>query len=70
MRYWMVGVFRPYFGRTSMIGWMTLDSGLRWNDVPGIMLCPDIFEHRLLEGLGGSPYPVVYQFFEGRVRRD
>ncbi len=27
---------------------MTLDSGLRRNDVPGIMLCPDIFEHRLL----------------------
>ncbi len=26
---------------------MTLDSGLRRNDVQGIMLCPDIFEHRL-----------------------
>ncbi len=28
-------------------GLMTLDSGLRRNDGPGIMLCPDIFEHRL-----------------------
>ena len=27
---------------------MTLDSGLRRNDVQGIMTCPDIFEHRLL----------------------
>ena len=27
---------------------MTLDSGLRRNDAPGIMLCPDIFEHSLL----------------------
>jgi hypothetical protein len=27
---------------------MTLDSGLRRNDVPGIMLCPDIFEARLI----------------------
>ena len=26
---------------------MTLDSGLRRNDGQGIMLCPDIFEHRL-----------------------
>ena len=30
-------------------GWMTLDSGLRRNDVREIMTCPDIFEHRLLE---------------------
>ena len=28
---------------------MTLDPGLRRNDVPGIMLCPDILEHRLSE---------------------
>ncbi len=26
---------------------MTLDSGLRRNNVQGIMLCPDIFEHSL-----------------------
>jgi hypothetical protein len=30
-------------------GYMTLDSGLRRNDLPGIMICPNIFEHRLLE---------------------
>jgi len=28
---------------------MTLDSGLRRNDVQRIMLCPDILEHRLFE---------------------
>ena len=26
-----------------------LDSGLRRNDVPGLMLCPNIFEHRPLK---------------------
>ena len=30
---------------------MTLDSGLRRNDVLGIMLCPDIFEPRPFETL-------------------
>ena len=29
--------------RPQFDGKMTLDSGLRWNDVPGIMPCPDIF---------------------------
>ncbi len=28
---------------------MTLDSGLRWNDVQGIRLFPDIFEHGLID---------------------
>ena len=30
-------------------GWMTLDSGMSWNDDQGIMLRPDMFEHTLLE---------------------
>ncbi len=34
--------------RPLVDGEMTLDSGLRRNDVQGIMLCLDIFEHRLL----------------------
>ena len=29
---------------------MTLDPGLRRKDLPGNMLCTDIFEHRLLVG--------------------
>ena len=29
-------------------GWITLDSALRRNDVPGIVLCPVIFEPSLL----------------------
>ncbi len=33
--------------RLLVEGQMTLDSGLRRNDVRGVMLCPDIFEHRL-----------------------
>ncbi len=36
---------------------MTLDSGLRRNDVKGIMPCPDIFEHRLWENMGGPEAP-------------
>jgi len=32
---------------------MTLDSGLRRHDVQGILLCPDILEHRLSEGVRG-----------------
>jgi len=30
-------------------GEMTLDSGLRRKDVPGIMRCPKIFDHMLLD---------------------
>ena len=35
--------------RPLIDGEMTLDSGLRRHDVPGIMLCPDIFGPRLLD---------------------
>ncbi len=34
--------------RPLVDGWLPLDSGLRRNDVPGIVLCQDIFEHRLI----------------------
>ncbi len=40
--------FRPLVNRH-----MTLDSGAGRNDVLGIMLFPDIFEHRLLARLAG-----------------
>ena len=41
--------------RPLVDGQMTLDSGLRRNDVQEIMLCPDIFEHRLLVRDQGRP---------------
>ena len=47
--------------RPLVDGQMPLDSGLRRNDVQGIRLCPDIFEHRLSEGVKGfKPEAVAF----------